>query len=268
MKTLKLLISPAALCIWAVCICVGFSIAGSYASRTVTMKDSNKFGVARASFPILMKRQDEALFNLLRDRAAGEMADFLANAKQDAEARPDDDEAPAWMLSTGFIEQFRTLRYVSYLGVASMKQGSAQGTIAFRTVNFDKQEKREIRLGDIFEGAADRSKALEALAAYARADLKDRMEEEAEEESEPLLELTRPDLSVYEHFTLCPSTILGKAAGLTVHFPPSADERQARSDFHVTIPYTVFAKFLKPAIKPLFSGEPRQAPVPLEDADI
>src|SRR5208282_1997027 len=96
MKALKLLVSPAALCIWAICICVGFSIGGSFVSRTVSVKDHNRFGEARASFPIPMKRQDEALFNLLRARADAEIAGFLANAKQDGEARSQEDEAPVW----------------------------------------------------------------------------------------------------------------------------------------------------------------------------
>ena len=69
MKTLKLLISPAALCIWAICICVGFSIAGSNASRTVKLKRETKYGYAKASFPIHMQRWDETLFILLTARA-------------------------------------------------------------------------------------------------------------------------------------------------------------------------------------------------------
>jgi hypothetical protein len=271
MKALKLLVSPAALCIWAICICVGFSIAGSNASRTVTFGQETKFGYAKSSFPIHMKRWDESLFNLLTTRAKGEMADFLKGAEQDAAARPQEEEAPArtpYAQSSGYIEQFRTLRFVSYLEVASVVQGDAQPLIGFRTVNFDKEGNREVSLGDILEGAADRSKPLEALAAYARADLRDRTGEEGEEESEALLELTKPDLSVYERFTLCPSTKLGNAAGLTIHFPPSASGPYAGTDFHVTVPYTVFAKFLKPAMKTLFAGEPRQAPVSLEDAGI
>ncbi|MGA9767232.1 MAG: RsiV family protein [Rhodomicrobium sp.] len=273
MKVLKLLVSPAALCIWAICVCVGFSIAGSNASRTVTLSQETKFGYAKTSFPIQMKRWDEALFNLLTTRAKGDMAEFLKGAEQDAAAKPQETEAdaPAWtpyVQSSGYIEQFRTLRFVSYLEAASMVQGDAQPSIDFKTVNFDKEGHRELSLGDILEGAADKSKALEALAAYARADLKDKTGEEGEEESDALLELTRPDLSVYERFTLCPSTKLGNAAGLTIHFPPSASGPYAGSDFHVTVPYTVFAKFLKPGMKALFAGEPRQAPVPLEEAGI
>ncbi len=274
MKTLKLLVSPAALCIWAICICVGFSVAGSNASRTVTFSQETKYGYAKASFPIHMQRRDEALFNLLTARARMEMAEFLKGAEQDAAARPregQEGEAPAWTpysQSSGFIEQFRTMRFVSYLEAASIVQGGGQPVTGFRTVNFDKEAGRELMLGDILEGATDRSKALEALAAYVRADLKDRTGEEGEEESEALLDLTRPDLGVYERFTLCRSTKLGNAAGLTFHFPPAISGPYAGSDFHVTVPYTVFAKFLKPGMKALFSGEPRQAPVTLASAGI
>jgi hypothetical protein len=271
MKALKLLVSPAALCIWAICICVGFSIAGSNVSRTVTLTQETKFGYAKVSFPIHMKRRDEGLFGLLTARANADMAEFLRGAEQDAQARPQEEEAPEWApysQSIGFIEQFRTLRYVSYLEVASVVQGNAEPAIGFRTVNFDKEANRELSLSDILEGAADQSKALEALAAYARADLRDRTGEEGEEESEALLALTKPDLAVYGRFTLCPSTALGKAAGLTIHFPPSASGPYAGSDFHVTVPYTVFAKFLKPGMRALFSGEPRQAEVSLTGAGI
>ena len=53
--------------------------------------------------------------------------------------------------------------------------------------------------------------------------------------------------------------------GLTIHFAPATSGPYAGSDFHVTVPYTVFAKFLKPPMKALFSGEPRQAPVALKE---
>jgi hypothetical protein len=269
MKTLKLLISPAAICIWAIGICVAFSIAASNASRTVTFTDETKFGYAKVSFPVHMKRWDEALFNLLAARAKAEMDEFLKSAEQDAAAKPQEEEAPAWkpyVQAAGYIEQFRTLRYVSYLEAANVIHGDAEPVIGFRAVNFDKDENRELRLGDILEGAADRSSALEALAAYARADLRDRTDED--DESGTLTELSRPDLSVYERFTLCPSTKLEKAAGLTIHFPPPVSGPYAGTDFHVTVPYTVFAKYLKPGMRALFAGEPRQAPVSLQEAGI
>src|SRR5262245_65148428 len=118
MTRLKLLISPAALCIWAIGICLGFSIAGSNASRTVTFFQESKFGYAKVSFPVHMKRWDEALFNLLTARAKGEMAEFLKSAEQDAAAKPQEGDAPAWkpyVQSAGYIEQFHTLRYGSLL---------------------------------------------------------------------------------------------------------------------------------------------------------
>ena len=268
MKAIKLLLSPAGLCIWAICLCIAFSIAGSYASRTVVLKQETKFGYAKAAFPIHMKRWDEALYGFLTVRARTEIAEFLKSAEQDAAARPEAEEGgwKPYSQTWGFIEQFRTLRYVSYLEVDTSSQGDAPPAVTFRTVNFDKLGTREFRLGDILEGATDKSKTLEALAAYARADLKDRTGDE-EEESEALLDIAKPDLAVYERFTFCPSTQMGKAAGLTIHFPPAGSGPYAGSDFHVTIPYTVFAKFLKPGMKALFAGEPRQAPVSLGDAE-
>jgi hypothetical protein len=268
MKALKLLVSPAALCVWAICLCIGFSIAGSNASRTVTFTHETKSGSAKTSFPIQMKRWDEPLFNLLAARAKLDMAEFLKSAEQDAAARPTEGEPASfspYAQSAGYIEQFRALALVSYLEVTTLNHGDAPPAITFRTINFDKDAGRELGLDDILEGATDRSKTLDALAEYVRADLKDQTGEE--KESDVLLELTKPDLGVYERFTFCPSTKIGKAAGLTIHFPPSSSGPYAGSDFHVTVPYTVFSKFLKPGMKALFSGEPRQAPVSLQDAE-
>ncbi len=264
MRALRVLVSPAALCFWAICLCVGFSIASSNASRTIALKQETKFGYAKTTFPIQMKRSDDALFNLLASRAKTEMGEFLKGAEQDANAKPIEGEG-SWKPYTeavSYLEQFRTLSLVSYLEVASVTQGDAQPAITFRTVNFDKNASRELALADIIEGATDRSSALQALANYARADLKEETGEE--EESEALLDLTQPDLGIYERFTLCPSTKMGKSAGLTIHFPPALSGPYAGSDFHVTIPYTVFAKFLKPGMKALFSGEPRASPVSLD----
>lgn len=271
MKVLKLLISPAALCLWAICLSIGFSIVGSDASRTITISQETKFGYAKSSFPIQMKQLDEVLFHILLPRAKVEMAEFLKAAEQEAAARPPEDEAPAWTphsLAADYVEQFRTPDFISYIEIANVTRAEAQPAIAFRTVNFDKAGNRELGLADLLEGAADRSKALEALSAYATAELKDRTGEEGELESDDLHELTKPDLSIYERFTFCPSTKPGKAAGLTIHFPPASAGRYAGTDFHVTIPYTVFAKFLKPGMKALFSGEPRQAPISVQDASL
>ena len=278
MNRLKILVSPAALCLWFVALSIGFSVMGSNASRTVVLKQENKFAYAQASFPIQMKRRDEALFSLLTQRANAEMAEFLKSA-EDAAARPPPqpageeppaEDAPAWTPYTqasSFAEQFRTLGFVSYLEAASVRTGG-QSVIAFRTVNFDKETRREVSLGDILEGAADRSRPLEALAAYARAALRERTGEEGEEESAALIELTKPDLSVYGRFTLCPSTRSGKAAGLTIHFPPPVSGPYEGKDYHITVPYTVFAKFLKPGMKALFAGEPRETEFSLRDAGI
>lgn len=268
MKALKLLVSPSALCLWAILASIGFSIVSSNAGRTITVSQESKFGYAKSSFPIQMKRWDEPLFHLLVARAKSEMSEFLKNAEQDSAERPseqDADRAPMLQKVT-YIEQFRSFTLVSYLEVTTVSQGDAQFATTFQTINFDKASGRELQITDILDGASDRSRTLEALANYARADLRDQTGEE--EDSDSLLELSKPDLSVYERFTFCPSTKIGKAAGLTIHFPPAASGPYSGSDFHVTIPYTVFARFLKPGMRALFSGEPRQTPVSLQNADL
>jgi hypothetical protein len=267
MQALKLVYSPAALCLWAIAICIGFSVAGSDADRTVAMRQGTRYGWARTTFPVHMKRWDENLYALLSARAKTDMAEFLKSAEQDANAKPIEEEAnwKPYTEAVSYLELFRTPSHVSYLEVATVTQGDAQPIIGFRAINFDKNAGKEIGLADLIEGAADRSIALEALAAYARADIKEQTGED--EETDALFELTKADLGIYEKFTLCPSTKIGKAAGLTIHFPPPAAGPYAGSDFHVTIPNTVFAKFLKPGMKTLFSGEPRATPVSLQDIE-
>ncbi len=268
MKALKLLVSPAALCVWAVCLCIAYSVAGSDASRIITLSQETEFGSSKASFPSGMKRWDEPLFLLLSAQAKSDMAEFLRTAGQDAAARPLAEEEVSWKPHTqsiSFVEQFRALNYVSYLEIDTAGEGNGHPIIGFKTVNYDKAAKRELVLGDIIDGAADRSKALETLANYARSDLREQTQTE-NDEADALLQLARPDLIVYERFTLCPSTKADKAAGLTIHFPPSQDNPYD-SDFHVTIPYTVFSKFVRPQFKALFAGEPRQAPVSIQNSE-
>jgi hypothetical protein len=267
MQALKLFFSPAALCLWAIAICIGFSVAGSDADRTVALRQQTKYGWARTTFPVHMKRWDENLYTLLSARMKSEMSEFLRSAEQDATAKPVEEEAnwKPYTEAISYLELFRTASHVSYLEVATVTQGAAQPVIGFRAINFDKNGGKEIGLADLIEGATDRSTALEALAAYARADIKEQTGEE--EETDALFDLTKADLGIYEKFTLCPSSKMGKAAGLTIHFPPPASGPYAGSDFHVTIPHTVFAKFLKPGVRSLFSGEPRAAPVSLQDIE-
>ena len=267
MRSLKLLVSPAALCLWAICFCIGVSVLGSNSAQIIAFRQENKFGYAKTSFPLHMKRWDEPLFNLLAARAKNDMAEFLKSAEQDANAKPIESEGSwkPYAEAVSFLEVFRTHSFVSYLEVTTVTQGDTQPAVAFRTINFDKNSGKELGLSAFIEGTADRSAALQALSDYARADLKEQTGEE--EESDELTDLTKPDLNIYERFTLCPSTKIGKAAGFTIHFPPAMSGLYAGSDFHVTIPYTVFAKYLKPGMKPLFSGEPRATEVSLQDIE-
>jgi hypothetical protein len=272
LSKLKVLFSPAAFCLMAVCVCVVFSIAGSNASRNITFRQETKFGYATASFPIHMRRRDEELFAELTARAKSEMAEFLRGAEQDAQAKLPQSDASDWkpyVQSVRYISQFHSLTLVSYLQVTTVTQGEGEPVTTFKTINFDKTAKRELTLGDLLEGAADRSKPLEALASYTRSDLKDRTgENDDDDDSEnntALMDMSKADLGVYERFTFCPSTQIGKAAGLTIHFPPASSGPYAGTDFHVTIPYSVFSRYLKPGMKSLFAGEPRQAPVDLDD---
>jgi hypothetical protein len=64
-----------------------------------------------------------------------------------------------------------------------------------------------------------------------------------------ILDPARPGLAIDERFILCPSAKPGGAARLAIHFPPATSGFFAGRDFHVTVPYTVFAKFLKPWMK-------------------
>ncbi len=268
------LVPPAALCLAYIALSIGFSIASSDANRMIEMayfgQASN--AVARASFPIEMKRWDEPLFNTLVGRAKADMEEFIKAADEAAAAPQSSQETGAASQEASEVtlrppeetivyhEQFRTLTLVGYLAIISAVKADGSQSVDYRTITFDKTTGRELTLADFFEGIADRTKPLEALAGYARADVRDQTGDE--DETEVLFELTKPDLLIYERFTLCPSTRAGKAAGFTVHFPPSGSGLLGDAEFHVAIPYTVFAKYLKPAIKPLFQGEPRQAPMP------
>ncbi len=261
----RVLISPAALCFWGILLCVGFSVAGSKASRSIVFRQENKFASAQASVPIQMKRWEEELFNRVSVRTKAEIAEFLKSAEQDTLNKSTDTDS-GWrppLQTVRYFEQFRTSTHVSYLEVMSVSSPRGAPTITFRTINYEKTTSRELTLGDLIEGAVDRSKAIEALSEYARVAIKDQIGEE--EETDALSELTKPDLSIYSHFTFCQSARIGKAAGLTIHFAPETTGPYQGSPFHVTIPPTVFSKFLKPGMKSFFAGEPRQVPVVLDD---
>ena len=147
MKALKPAISPAALCFWLFCLCVGYSITSSQrASRVVAFKQESWSGYAKTSFPLHMKRWDETLFALLAARAKSEMAEFLKNAEQEANAKPIEGEWKPYTEAVSYLEQFRTPSLVSYLEVANVVQGDARPTVAIRTVNFDKGAGKELTL--------------------------------------------------------------------------------------------------------------------------
>jgi hypothetical protein len=265
-KAMQLLVSPAALCLWLLTACVAVSVAGANASRHIMIRQDSAAGFASAAIPIEMKRWDEPLFNRVSARVKTEMAEFLKGIEQNPETKPGEPDQ-GWRPARQdirYIEQFRTFTHVSFLEAVTTTVHGQTPQLTLRAVNFNKETNAEFTLADILEGAYDRSKALEAMADYARADLKDQLGEE--EETDALTEMTKADFDIYNNFTLCPSTRFEKAAGLTVHFSSDSKGPYAGTLLRVTIPPTVFSRFLKPGMRSLFGGEPRQAPVVLDDA--
>ena len=61
------------------------------------------------------------------------------------------EEAATWNpyeQSVSYVEQFRTSALVSYLEIIRTAHGGTPET-EFKTINFDKEKKREFELGDI-----------------------------------------------------------------------------------------------------------------------
>ena len=64
-----------------------------------------------------------------------------------------------------------------------------------------------------------------------------------------------PDLNLLSTFTLVPSKIPGKIAGLTFHFDPGILGAEADGAYRVYIPAAIFSASLDAAFAPMFEGD-------------
>lgn len=113
-----------------------------------------------------------------------------------------------------------------------------------------------VRLDAWFDPGPARDEALAAIAYRIRKGIRDHIWKRAIPASwrDELLAATNPDTVVLPNFTLAPSTVPGKAAGLSFHFNPGEIAPGDRPET-LTLPYALFAGWLNPAGRALFGGE-------------
>lgn len=220
-----------------------------YASRTGAAEVELKLPAAVATQPDLHAR-------LYADgvRELNAFAEGAANERAEMEG----DEAPAqpYSRSITWTVGADTTKLLSLASLQEEYTGGAHGNAAYGSVLWDKALKRTIAPSALFGANVDAAmdKALcDALIAEKKSRLGESYAPPGDFWNCPKWRDTP--------FELAASTIAGKAGGLRFLIAPYVAGAYAEGTFEITVPFSAFVRYLKPAYADEFAGAPRPAPV-------
>lgn len=217
----------------------------SFADKSTAAEVSLKLPAALVRQPDLHARlyaEDVASLRQFSEGAANERAEM---GEGNGPAQPYE-RAIEWSIGAD------TSKLLSVWSLQAEYTGGAHGNSSFNAVLWDKALKRQIAPSALFSPGVDAAmdKALcDALIAEKKRRLADTYQAPSPDT------WTCPKWRSIS-FTLSPSTVPGKAGGLTFLIAPYVAGAYAEGDFRITVPRSAFAGFLKPAYADEFAGEP------------
>lgn len=149
---------------------------------------------------------------------------------------------------------------ISVLRRDLVDMGGAHPNTEVTTTIWDRHTERPLALRDLFIEAADGGPSLTALAKLIRDDLAaarrtDGLEVAADPANDSMLKRVEAKIEKLGAPSLAPSTMPGKASGLTFHFSPYAVAGFADGVQVAFVPAQAIVPLLKPGLRPLFAGD-------------
>ncbi len=196
----------------------------------------------------------------LEDRALSKWQTLrkqLKNGQADANGT----DRPALVISGRVEDRFSSSELSSLFLKETLTKSDASKHVQLFSFNFDHRTKQAFGLRDLFRSQnEDALKAtINLIAAYMRADIvrqkSVRLGTPISIDQDSWLKDLNPDLNLLRTFTLVPSKISGKIAGLTFHFNPGLLGAESDGPYAVYIPAAIFAAALDDSFAGLFEGE-------------
>jgi len=151
-------------------------------------------------------------------------------------------------------------RHVSVIRRTLSFTGGAHPNTYLSTINWDRTATRAIGLGDMLTDTANDGSALTAVAELVRAAVAEEYRRRGDRDIDPTaqrqaMRYIEPRLGKLGAPSLAPSTMHGKASGITFHFEPYLVGGFADGVFVAFVPWRGLAPHLKPQARALFDGE-------------
>jgi hypothetical protein len=166
----------------------------------------------------------------------------------------------AWTDDVTFTLRSNVSPIICVLRRDAIDMGGAHPNTEVATTMWDRNAERPLALGDLFVEAAEGGPTLTALAKLIRDDFaaerrKDGLEVADDPATDSMLKRVEARIDKLGSPSLAPSTVPGKASGLTFHFSPYAVAGFADGVQVAFVPGQAILPLLKPRLRPLFGGD-------------
>lgn len=165
-----------------------------------------------------------------------------------------------WTFERTYKLRLQVDRFVSVLREDGTYQGGAHPNTDLGTLMWDSTGKRMSGLADLLVDTTENGATLTALTKLIRASVTaERKQRGVEVQNDPDTgegpDSVQPKLDKLGAASLTPSTVRGRASGLTFHFAPYAVGAYAEGSYAAFVPFSALTAFLKPEVRGLFAGE-------------
>lgn len=166
----------------------------------------------------------------------------------------------AWTFDRSYRTRVVALPYISVLIDNGMFTGGAHPNTVLSTLLWDTRANRRVEADSLFRETEDGGPTTIALAKLVReAVVAEKKRRDAFVEDDPAkdqwLQPIKADFSTLGAPSLAPSTIAGRASGMTFHFSPYGVGPYAEGSYTVFVPFSALEPYLADEAKRIFAGE-------------
>lgn len=207
-----------------------------------------------ASLPKL-READQPLADKLKADLMLQLDAFRTSAeKEKALADKEKYDFRSHSLSVNWQVALYTFRFLSLIRYDWTYQGGAHGNTMHESLLFDRETRRVIGFADLFGGSEREARA--ALRKFVVADL---LNQKANRDGKPVdgyqdSFVANGVTGRFRNFTLDPSDVRGRAAGLRIWYAPYDVGAYVEGSFEVFVPHAEFSRFLTSEYKEAFAG--------------
>ena len=191
-----------------------------------------------------------------KEYAAGNQKEAQASWKSD----PHLFRSHPWTFDRSYRLRVVAPPFVSVLVDSGEYTGGAHPNSLLDTLLWDSRSNKRVEAETLFRETAEGGPTATALAKLVRdAIIAEKKKREIFVEDDPAkdmwLQSIKPDLSTLGRPSLAPSTVAGRASGMTFHFSPYGIGAYAEGSYTAFVPFAAIEAYLTDEAKKIFAGE-------------